>query len=157
MKLAIIGCGRSGTKFMARHLSQKWTVGHETEQKNGTVDWHATVRDLTDYLVLHQVRHPLDTIASCHTILPNSWKYIAEHTDIRLDTPLLLRCMQYWVLWNRMAEAKAILTYRVENIVSSVSPTTNSRNHLRLNWPDLHQNDKVWAIRVQTLAHRYGY
>ena len=152
-KLLIIGCGRSGTKYAAELLQEFGIdVRHEVMGEAGMVSWFATFEDCcslpgehlpsishSDYLILHQVRHPLKTIASLRTITERSWQRIALHVpEVRQTTSLLARCMHYWYVWNLAAEMKAILTFRVEDLdrrgLSKVAHDVNQREHAVLDW-----------------------
>jgi hypothetical protein len=119
--LLVIGCGRSGTRYTAKALrSVGLNIGHEKLGKHGMVDWHAIAvpssMDGHD-IILHQVREPLAVIASFHTVMRSSWRFIEDHDHrISMSDPLLLRCMKYWLYWNQRCEKAASRTYRVEDI-----------------------------------------
>ena len=51
-------------------------------------------------MVLHQVRHPLDTIASLTTAQDESWDFVCRHIPVGRKAPLLQRCCEYWYHWN---------------------------------------------------------
>lgn len=163
--IVIIGCGRSGTKFISRHLG----LGHEKLEDSGLACWQSVVDGNGIYdiqpgdFVLHQVRNPLEVISSCHTILmQESWDLIHEHIpSINEDDSLLSKCMKYWYYWNRMAEDRALVTYRVEDVSSDVSQITNTRQkwdtYKRVEWADLKREDrKLWKA-IRKLAATYGY
>lgn len=75
MRLLVTGCGRSGTKWLARCLTEAGLdCGHErafTVADHGGSDWSAEVSwlaapwtPIADAHVVHLVRHPLDVIRS---------------------------------------------------------------------------------------------
>lgn len=154
-RIAVIGCGRSGTKF----ISERLNLGHERYNENGIADWSLTTdgyfsKPEDDLIYLHQVRHPLKTISSCQTIDDERvWAFIAKYIDLKNDE-LVLRCMKYWYYWNLLAEAKAVYTYRVEQLGFS---TANTRLHTDLTWNDLYKTDEDLTNKIITLSLRYGY
>lgn len=165
-RIVIIGCGRSGTKFISKHLD----LGHETSVTNrGIACWQAVVDDNSYYTiaptdhVLHQVRNPIDTISSCHAILmKESWDLIINNIDaMNEEDPLLLKCMKYWYYWNRMAEKRALETHRVEDIFSEVPRDTNTRKDLdlyrKVSWTDMEAEDSDLTSKIKSLAINYGY
>jgi len=122
-RIAIIGCGRSGTQYSSRVLIKAGLdIGHETYGKQGESDWKLTAKSLGDLkkdysCILHQVRDPLKVIYSCHTFYKTSWQLVYKTTEPggnRKEWPLW-RGMKYWYRWNLLAEKKAIFTYRVED------------------------------------------
>jgi hypothetical protein len=163
--LVIIGCGRSGTKFISKHLG----LGHEKLEDSGLACWQSVVDGNGFYdiqpgdFILHQVRHPLDVISSCHTILmQSSWELIHRHIDsVDEEDSLLSKCMNYWYHWNLMAEKRALATYRVEDVFSEVSHSTNTRKeweaYNRIEWIDLKREDRKLCKAIRKLAKRYGY
>lgn len=126
----ITGCARSGTVYTAKILLENGLeVGHEIDGKAGIVSWlMATDTDkgfsdkpgANDYHfqhVFHQVRHPLQTISSVNTFSESNWKFIrANIPEISVKDPKLVRAAKFWYYWNLMAEKKAEMTYRVEDI-----------------------------------------
>ena len=58
-------------------------------------------------------------------------------------------------------EKKAIVTYRVEDVMSDVSRATNSRKkwdtYKRIEWSDLKHEDKKLYKMIRRLSNRYGY
>jgi hypothetical protein len=184
-KLAIIGCGRSGTRYMSKVLNAFGvTVGHEKDKENGTVDWKATIRDLDHYdAVFHQVRNPLGVIASCHGIKMSSWNIIKKAGIIEEGDSTLVKCMKYWLEWNKAAQKRAVFTYRVEEIetmlpemfkymgwgynptnfkkVKELGTTDHTGAHAKsypsLTWEKLREEDADLAVELALLAKEYGY
>jgi hypothetical protein len=79
---------------------------------------HAEPASITDHydIVLHQVRTPLDTIASSLTFTPGSWRYIDNKLGVNaLDDPIL-RAVRYWIDWNAHAARIAHATHRLEDL-----------------------------------------
>lgn len=128
------------------------------------------------YTILHQVRHPLNVIASLVTIAPVSWELIACHTRLTVDDPALTRSMMAWLYMNELAQCRAEYTYRVENIRQEfdeicrragfevqfktdyqTSETTNRRKHPEVTWEMLEAEDAKLAEQVRAVAIRYGY
>ena len=140
-KLLVIGCGRSGTRYISKLLIKCGVdVGHERTGKDGVASWYMTpgleseahytgtglpfgkmskYADLgSDPIIIHQVRHPLKAIASQQTFLPASWKYVESFafTKISPKDSRLLKCMKYWYYWNLKAEQSADALFRVEEL-----------------------------------------
>lgn len=126
----ITGCGRSGTKYMARVLrAAGLDVGHETLGADGVVSsiWavedeyypayhHQGPRPEFD-VVLHQVREPLATIGSLTTALPGSWKWNARHVPIVVEEHSVLdMAIMYWYWWNHLCQMVSDYRYRIENL-----------------------------------------
>jgi hypothetical protein len=131
-KLLVTGCGRSGTQFTASLLERLGVrIGHEKMRRDGIASWCMAVdaesvpwgepraRFAFEH-VFHQIRHPLDVIASTATLRTSSWEFICTHTPCELSEPLLVRSAKYWLYWNREAEAIATLSFRIENIASEL-------------------------------------
>lgn len=125
--LYVIGCGRSGTMYMTSLLKQlDINVGHEKEESDGEVGWRALIRifeqeiNPAENVVLHQVRNPLETIASLRTHTNEMLDFVAQYfpAQSRLGTAegRLHRCMEYWYYWNVLSEEHARWTYRIEAI-----------------------------------------
>jgi hypothetical protein len=125
--LLVTGCGRSGTKytsFVLRRLGLD--VPHERLGRDGVSAWTLAgppadrpygPRDVLRFEhVFHQVRHPLDAIASITTFGEDSWRYICAHTACAPDEPMLLRSARYWLAWNELVEPIATWRYRIESL-----------------------------------------
>ena len=65
--------------------------------------------------ILHQVRYPLDVIASTKTFANSSWRYIQRYIPLNDGDSLLLKCMKYWYYWNLRAEEISEWTYQLES------------------------------------------
>ncbi len=175
-KLLIIGCGRSGTMYTVKLLQELgFDIQHEVMGSDGMVSWFATFEDCcclpkehlppvkhSDFIILHQVRHPVETIASIQTFTERSWQRVCMRVpEISLRDPLLVRCMKYWYHWNSIAEEKAVLTYRVESLdrldTQRVSKRINQREHSELTWADLKSVHSALCESVREVADRYGY
>jgi hypothetical protein len=179
--------------MFAAHLLQHLglQVGHERVGPDGAVGWqfagdglcpHYTRRGQRSEhdwgVVLHQIRHPLDVIASTVWMHPPQYDWIANQVGGLPDRSDMLHvAAAHWLKWNRLAESVADWTYRVESLrpgtktmetwcrmigVSEpaqmpVSTKTNSKPHAPLTWADLDRlpGRLVTAIREQ--AERYGY
>lgn len=143
-KLLVVGCGHSGTMYMA-HLLQKigLDIPHERPVgRDGIVRWsytHLYKDELQnpvfrgeehnedfllpdDVMVMHLVRHPLKVIASVTQLTDGIWEFVgarAKHHGVSwnpLDNPHPLRGMRLWLLWNLFAEELADFRYRVEEL-----------------------------------------
>jgi len=170
-KLLVTGCGRSGTSYICSVLGNfkpAVDIGHENRLGNaGMASWLVpfdvpTPRGpqirLKDFqTILHQVRHPLGTISSLHTVGQESWDFIkkcipeiAKHKwqyQKRSKVPetqkdqILLAATKYWYYWNLQAEKIASWTYQVEDI-QNVLPEFCKRAGI------------VWSADVFNKAHK---
>ena len=93
-KIAVTGTGRSGTNFFAALLTELGKdVKHEAMGSDGIASWClvANVEDAVygpggailndDFVVGHQVRHPLKAIGSLTTFNKSSWN-TSEQTHL---------------------------------------------------------------------------
>lgn len=127
-------------------------------------------------IVLHQVREPLATIGSLTTGGREGWQFNARWVNLDLGWHPIKRAAYYWFAWNALAEAQAAYTYRIENlreewpvlmallgfdapyaVCEAVPKDTNSREHVRVSWGDLHEHAPEMVERVALMAQRYGY
>ena len=133
-RILIVGCGRSGTKYIATLLTKMGLpIGHEYMRKYGIASWpfvfdtdeippytsNLRFKDYKYKVILHQVRYPLDVIRSFHTVDPKShvWAFIKRYIpNINESDSQTLKCMKYWYYWNLEAEKISSWTYRVENL-----------------------------------------
>ncbi len=190
-QLLITGCSRSGTTYIAHVLiANGLQVTHEADGTYGIVSWPMCANTtlapwgpgFKKYQfahIFHQVRHPLKTIASASHELKKSWKFICEQCPaIHLNEPAIVKAAKYWYYWNLMAERKAELTYRIEDmekilpemsrrlgvpldpqVLLSIPKNTNTwHSTTTYTWKEL-QGALSPALyrRVYLLAKRYGY
>jgi len=187
-KLLILGCGRSGTRYFSDLLrSNDIDVQHEKIGNDGVACWYSVFNSNkppvsfflpnykeTEFIKIHQVRNPIDVIASAHTLMPHSWEYVRRSIPINENDNLLLTCMKYWYYWNVEAEKNSIFTYKIEDIrtkISDILPLigknpqdfkfnsvgSNSRKHQDLTWEDLYSENSELADLIKSLAAKYGY
>jgi hypothetical protein len=125
--LLVTGCGRSGTKYISFVLRRLGLdVPHERLGADGISAWdfagpvrgrpYGPAVSVRFEQVFHQVRHPLDVIASVATFGPESWSYIYANTPCTRDEPLLVRAARYWLGWNERVETIASWRYRIESL-----------------------------------------
>ena len=186
--ILITGCGRSGTKYISLVLRELGLdVGHESLGRDGIVSsifavradkyppYHCSVRPEFD-VVLHQVRNPLDTIASLETSLDVSWDFTCPITGVDRNAPILQRSAEHWYHWNLICEEISDWRYRIEDLpsvwstwcdyvglrgakyetVAHISHKTNARRHRRITWDDIKAATPLYA-EIRRLAKRYGY
>ena len=160
----ITGAGRSGSTYITKVLQQcGLDVGHHKMRLDGIVcsfycfeaDRYPTrqpaPRPHFD-VILHQVRHPLRSIASIKT--GRSWKWTCQFLPVDTTAPLLERCCYNWLVFNEEAERQAALTYRIEALeeawpdiqrflgftydyelaVAGISKKTNTRDPTEVTW-----------------------
>jgi len=155
-------------------------VGHEQYDRDGACGWPQVIAEnraghISD-VTLHQVRHPVDAIASMSTHVPALWAIIGQHVPMPEPPGALAGRMLYWLAWNLSAELQASWTYRVEELrrgtptarkfrrlvgiasgLPDVSRNTNTRAHQTLTWDDLHAASPTHADAIRVTARRYGY
>lgn len=181
----IIGCGRSGTTLVSALLqSAGLDIPHEKSGSNGSVNWFKTslprfYLQLRFKYLLYQTRNPLECMSSCQTIADKNWRKIARHIPLKDNDVLPLKCAKYWYYWNKMAEKKAHLRYRIEDIREELpallefvglTPSTqanfnllekamNSRKDLYepIGWEQIEALDADLCKRSIKLAEAYGY
>lgn len=193
--LLIIGCGRSGTKYMSKVLfASGLDIQHERMGQHGSVSWLMTPAEAEsapwgpiskDYQfghILHQVRDPVKVIQSYYNLRPwATWVWISRFVpEIEPADSTLTKCAKYWYYWNLIAEARAELTYRIEDFdadyqivgdqigmnfdratISEIPKNTNTirdPSHRTITWQVLKAElDPELYEKVRDLALRYGY
>ncbi len=128
----VTGCARSGLGFTSRVLTALGApCGHEevfdtpAYQAGGTLFWPPSLAGDASWLaapvlgklpersvVLHQVRDPLATIHGLYAsgFFERATSHRAFVHDFLPETKLggpLVRCMRFWLEWNRMVEGAA--------------------------------------------------
>jgi len=130
-RIAVIGTGRSGTNFFAAVLNELGRdVQHEKFGEDGIASW-CLVADCNDavygpggnlldsnFIVGHQLRHPLEAIGSLTTFNRASWRFISENSPSLEKMPrrILYRAMCHWLDWNERAGEKASFAWRLEDL-----------------------------------------
>jgi hypothetical protein len=183
--LLVTGSPRSGTGYAsAAFTAQGVPIGHEQLHTRGISAWQWAVyadeypwmtdlkRDCTITTTLHQVRNPLQVIASLGVLKAKDWGWIE---DIIGDLPLEDlegRCV-FWLDWTHRCDQIADYRYRVEDFeqgwpelhkrtggikewqAGHVSRRTNTRPHMDISWDDIARCD--CGGRVIRRAREYGY
>ena len=156
-KLLVIGCGRSGTNYMAKFLEESgYDIHHERAGTEGCVSWPMVVNyyspwELSNgesfHHIFHQVRHPLDVITSWYENLDDldedEWNFIRRHLpQISRSDSLIVHCAKYWYYWNLLAEEKAEWQYQIEDIENILCPSFTNRSDLSLEYSVLAKQSK---------------
>ena len=131
-RMAIVGCGHSGTFHMSVILQKLGlNIPHERMGTDGIVSWGFThiIREQfrefglpTDAIVFQQVRHPLEVISSLYAMDDGGWNTMQRRAKGRgidwnpLADPHPIRGMKYWLIWNDFAQGIANYRYRIEDI-----------------------------------------
>lgn len=183
-KVLITGTGRCGTKYIsavAGRLGVK--IQHERFGDDGIVSWRCATSAERFGRVLHQVRHPLNCIASLTTASPDSRGYarwtLLEMFPYRIGSLQFLMAM--WLHWNESIEKHAHMRYQLERfeeafpqwcdtieqlgksvkrdwaLVAGVDKTSNTRAHVKLRWENLEAEDGELTERIRAKARLYGY
>jgi len=186
-KRIILAVPRSGTAYTAKVCQLiGLDILHETKiGKDGVVSWKhiGEIHDVNDYgVILHQTRHPLKVISSMQTIMISSWKYISNYIDIEYNQkPLLLRCIQTYVLWNEMIARKAQWQYQVERldereiwkewcsymkkrisydnrpiVIKNYHSRKYKLSYINITWKDIDKFD-YWGEQLKIMSKKYGY
>ena len=148
-------------------------------------------------VIIHQVRHPLKVIASMAQFVLRHGKrapgYIERHVPkAKLGSDeekhfnprqqLILRASRYWYYWNLLAEAKADMTIKVEDlkvdlprlcdivgisyqsgVIESISIDINARQyHVSdepwvVAWEEIKRMDTKIYENIRELTEKYGY
>lgn len=189
-RILITGCPRGATKYMYVLLR---TLGHSVlfekkgtvftvswkHIKSGTFENPCAENNIDNSFdkIIHQVRHPLPTIASMTTLWVMSMNYIGQFValpdEIINRNNTVKNCMVAWAGWNKIIEQKANWRYRIEELPEVYEewckqleiPVTrlpifgkvNARKHDDLTWEDLEERDKALAEEIKLLAIKYGY
>jgi hypothetical protein len=151
-----------------------WLMAVDTSQ----VPWGPPSSLFSFKTIIHQIRHPLDTISSLQTFNDLAWDFICNHIPSSCDEPLLLKCAKYWHYWNFKAERIAQWSYRIEDIrevfselcfrigiqanraILDSTPTdinTRKGQYKMVTWKDIAALDRNLALAIQEQAVRYGY
>ena len=134
MKRLITGCGSAGTKYISRVLKRLgYSMPHERMGHGGSVSFYAVglqedIRADFD-VILHQVREPIASISSIHTMrfwemdeVSLSGVNILKTMPQLRDENYTLQCAKYWYWWNLAAEKMSSQTYRIEELTSGNNP-----------------------------------
>lgn len=184
----ITGCGRSGTRYIAQALRRcGLDVDHEKPGRDGMssyyycfdTDWYPgsshPVPRLEFDVILHQIRYPLDVIASLLTT--SSWNWVCQFLPVDQETPLLTRCCYHWLIFNLHAEKQAKFTYRIEaleqvwdrlqqtlgfhtpyEVIKPIPKTINTRKHRDVTWEEVRDSIPITTYReIVAATKRYGY
>jgi hypothetical protein len=174
MKILILSCPRSGTKYTSDLLKfLGLDFKHEAIGDNGGIGFPYVIQEAvsvngkeyekTDFkdfdFIFHQVRNPLNVVRSLPPDKHPFWEFTERYIG-KLSGSKIERHFQFWVKWNKMCEKNAMATYRVESLpveINNVSfeTTTNTRigklNYLpRVSWNQVDDS-------VVELASKYGY
>ena len=185
-RVLILGHPRSGTLYttvVLRTLGLQ--VEHERQGKDGSVTgqfWYGDWK-LEDYnVILHQVRNPLNVIASCTKMRirnPRVITHLAEISGSKLTNEQrrnkVLRYMVTWLGFVKWVDSICAWKYRVEDMsdvfprlckefglstTTPLPPIPNNINHLQhrtLTYANLRSLDSNLAEQIYTKACEYGY
>jgi hypothetical protein len=168
--LLIIGCGRSGTKYISSLLRELGVdIGHEKYGVHGISHWYFTPgHHMTkapwgapgilfgdyDYKhIFHQIRNPLDAISSITTFTPPSWAWLSQWVPLKKTDTILHKSMKYWYHWNVMAEKNAHWSYRVEDFSIIFEKFFNIIDRSELLNPDSIKVLKSYSTTVNSRPH----
>jgi hypothetical protein len=156
-KIAVLGTGRSGTNFFAAVLAELGRdVQHEKMGADGIASW-CLVADVdkavygpggaildSNFVVGHQIRHPLKAIGSLTTFNRSSWKYISENSP-PLPRNITHRAMKHWLDWNIRAAEISSFTWQLETLEDAPPEILN-----RLGW---NVSDDEWKQAYNRARH----
>lgn len=128
----ICAAARSGTMYMSKLLDALgYEVGHEIVKKNGCVGYPLVI--IRPDNCFHQVRHPLNQIASM--IAHKSWGFIEDIIDI--PGRGLRGCMTYWLEWNKLCEEFCVWRYQIEQLADIWDEFLERIEHEKCDIPDI--------------------
>lgn len=132
MKIVVVGCARSGTKYTAEYLKRQYglDVPHERHGKDGIVAHYyglpSTWREIKpkEVCIFHVVREPM---AVANSVLPLllpmllAWKDSVELPNCEYEGyPSILTALAYWHDWNLLIEKNFPFAHRFK--VESLDP-----------------------------------
>ena len=166
MFLLVIGCGRSGTRFISSLLQKnKIDVPHEMVGSEGIVggdiaafqskERSRCTRGISPYEawarrthVFHQVRAPLPAIRSI--AMTGNWNFVNKWCPEVRGASRILKSMRYWFFWNKRCHEIATWTYQVEKL-ESLCEEFSRRLGREVKWhPEL-------PTTLNTRKHLHGY
>ncbi len=117
-RLIILSSGRSGTSRTAMILNDAGLeFGHEKLLKHGGIGWTIDWSNIKENdLVFHQVRHPVHTISSMMSHVPNVIVHQLNLLSVERSDNHLLNCMRAWYYWNLVSANCALWTFCVEDL-----------------------------------------
>ncbi len=191
--ILVTGTGRSGTHYIAKVLKELgYDVPHESVGRDGAASWKHIVSGTFTYIgknreaaidssgftkMLHQVRHPIKTIASMQTFSDSTWHFMSEHIPLDITAPPLVKGMQAWVGWNALIESKKPWRFQIERIKeifpefceqAGISPAdfptvaqsardSRTTRYSPIKFNELRTLDVQLSEEVTEMAERYGY
>jgi hypothetical protein len=188
----VTGCGRSGTHFTAKFLALNGLdMGHEATGAQGAVGWlcaspdFCRARGAVFHKTLHQIRHPVPTIASLQTFSARAWDYIFDLTPQCRHPSRPVAAARYWLHWNNLALSNAALSVRLEDfrgkpaetvaalsdffgkrldpslitVAESYGDSRKSRRDYghKTNLSEVRREDEATWRGIEALAARFGY
>jgi hypothetical protein len=125
--ILVAACPRSGTRYVSHILRLSGLkIEQERLDLDGTVSWvhvgrgnvrEKEVEDTNFDKIFHQVRNPLQTIASMTTISNGSRKYMRENLTMEMPEDRIKFAMAAWTGWNEKIEGLGpILRYKLEDL-----------------------------------------
>ena len=118
----VVGCGRSGTHFLAKFLQLNGLdIGHEATGKAGAVAWLLAAedvrrqREVTFEKTAHIIRSPVTALRSLQTMTRGSWDYVFRYLPQCRHSDPFVASARYWVWWNRLSREQASLSVRLED------------------------------------------
>lgn len=185
--IVVMGCNRGATKYIASLLNKCGiAVAHQGYGDDGIVGGGcAGTIPPPGSVVLHQVRHPLRVIEAVSTqrrqvdslLATQLAKFPEPYIGYGYVGDPVLWGMCYWYYWNRLAERKALFTYRVEALAEvweefcfyvgirqpmpAQRTDTNTRRgkvaYPAQSWKSLASKDSQLTEKIRGMAERYGY
>lgn len=179
--IAVIGHGKSGTRYLARYLQAcGLDVRHEKWGADGCSAWELATLSLpggphrlhlrrhpldpSRLRILHVVRDPLATLASWQLCRPQSSQFMARclygplwqqryRCDLSSPRARLRTSMRHWIDWQQLCERIADLRIQVETCGTA---TTHRRILGLLSLPGDTPRPRL-SSRINTWRNRDGY
>ena len=194
--LLITGTPRSATVYTTNLLqSHGMSIQNDwaNPRQHGSVSWIFAFEDDNNFgpartgggtfrHVLHQLKDPLDSIASMCTepIFDGESAFLQRHVYMpsfyEQPQSKARAALEFWVEWHDYLKKMKLPAYKVENVTAEsifeqsglesayreeaeqVSSATNSREHRpSFSWQELYTLDPRMATRAWKLAREFGY
>jgi hypothetical protein len=166
--ILIVGTPRSGTGYVSQMLRNSGIqVGHECLMRDGMSSWLCAVNDphtvfgpsrdqvfqeFDDVEVYHQVRFPIQSIASFKTETKLACDYVKRHIKVGDYYKDIKEGMRFWLLWNEISEKTSQKSYCLEKAhhFFDVPPikdnSYNSRPHEQVTAQMLFEADRYMFV-----------
>ena len=180
--IVVVGCGRSGTKYTSECIKAAgYDFRHERLGTYGGIGWnlalpHAIKKIASthkDIVVLHQIRNPVDSIATLKAHGDVIWNRLEAVIPDLPNTNRLLCAMRYWYEYNIYCSRMAQYSYDVADLKlnshvamdldayglcgkwGTVKTDINHRPHIDTTWRKLVDTDSLLAHKLMSAWEQF--